>query len=102
MFAIIKTGSKQLKVSLGQEIFVEKLPVNEKDCYVFHQVLAIKDKSNILGSPFVSGAKVEAQVVKQGKFKKIIVATYKRRKKNRSKNGHRQFYTKLVITKIIV
>ncbi|XXP77122.1 MAG: 50S ribosomal protein L21 [Lettuce witches'-broom phytoplasma] len=102
MFAIIKTGGKQFRVSPGQEIYVEKLPVNEEENYVFEEVLAIENDKNILGTPFVEGAKIEAKVLKQGKAKKIIVVKYKRRKKYRLKQGHRQLYTKLLITKIIV
>jgi large subunit ribosomal protein L21 len=101
MFAIIKTGGKQFKVSLGKEIYVEKLPVKEEENYIFEEVLAIENDSKILGTPFIQGAKVEAKVLKQGKAKKIIVAKYKRRKKYRLKQGHRQLYTKLLITKII-
>ncbi|MEC4559272.1 MAG: 50S ribosomal protein L21 ['Conium maculatum' witches'-broom phytoplasma] len=102
MFAIIKTGGKQFRVSPGQEIYVEKLPVNEEENYVFEEVLAIENDKKILGTPFVEGANVEAKVLKQGKAKKIIVAKYKRRKKYRLKQGHRQLYTKLLITKITV
>ncbi|MGE9276576.1 MULTISPECIES: 50S ribosomal protein L21 [16SrIII (X-disease group)] len=101
MFAIIKTGGKQYRVSPGQEIYVEKLPVNEEENYVFEEVLAIENDKKILGTPFVEGAKIEAKVLKQGKAKKIIVAKYKRRKKYRLKQGHRQLYTKFLITKII-
>ncbi|KND62539.1 50S ribosomal protein L21 [Candidatus Phytoplasma phoenicium] len=104
MFAIIKTGGKQLKVSPGQEVFIEKILVKENEYYVFDQVLVIEneqDQRTILGNPFVQGAKIEAQVVKQGKAKKILVAKYKKRKKYRLKRGHRQLYTKVLITKII-
>jgi large subunit ribosomal protein L21 len=103
MFAIIKSGSKQFKVSPGQEIFVEKLPLNEKDIYVFDKVLAIEkdDKTSILGTPFLKDVKIKAQIIKQGKAKKIIVAKFKKRKKFRLKKGHRQLYTKLLINEIV-
>ncbi|MFP7699484.1 MAG: 50S ribosomal protein L21 [Candidatus Phytoplasma pyri] len=101
MFAIIKNGSKQFRVSEGQEIFVEKISIMEKSNYEFKEILAIGGKKNILGKPFVSGAKVQAQIIKHGKAKKIIVFKYKSKKKYRCKKGHRQNYTKLLITKII-
>ncbi|HHY96899.1 50S ribosomal protein L21 [Acholeplasma equifetale] len=98
MFAVIKTGGKQLRVQEGQEIFVEKLNVEPGQVYEFTEVLAT---SNQVGHPFVEGAKVVAEVVKQGKQKKIIVFKYKRRKNYRRKQGHRQPYTKLVVKQII-
>ncbi|CAP18471.1 50S ribosomal protein L21 [Candidatus Phytoplasma mali] len=101
MFAIIKNGSKQFRVFEGQEIFVEKISLMEKSNYEFKEILAIGGKNNILGQPFVSGAKVQAQIIKHGRAKKIIVFKYKSKKKYRCKQGHRQNYTKLLITKII-
>lgn len=104
MFAIVKCGSKQFKVCQGQEIFVEKLPLEADQNHIFDQVLAIENKKenkSILGTPFINGAKVETKVLKQGKKKKIIVFKYKKRKKYRLKQGHRQLYTKLLITNII-
>ncbi|AGL90315.1 50S ribosomal protein L21 [Candidatus Phytoplasma australiense] len=101
MFAIIRTGGKQLRVSEGQEIFVEKLPINPEQNYEFKEVLAVYGEKSILGQPYVEGAKVQAQVIKNDRAKKIIVFKYKRRKKYRCKQGHRQAYTKLLITKII-
>ncbi|CCP88068.1 50S ribosomal protein L21 [Candidatus Phytoplasma solani] len=102
MFAIIKTGGKQLRVYEGQEVFVEKLPVEAQQNYEFQEVLAIGGKKVILGQPFVPNAKVQAEVIKNDRAKKIIVFKFKKRKKYRSKQGHRQAYTKLLITKIIV
>ncbi|HLT00334.1 MAG TPA: 50S ribosomal protein L21 [Acholeplasma sp.] len=99
MFAVIVTGGKQLKVTEGQEIYVEKLDVNPGETYEFTEVLATDTK---VGSPLVEGAKVVAEVVKQGKQKKIIVFKYKRRKNLRRKQGHRQPYTKLVIKSIVL
>src|SRR5690606_1897990 len=99
MFAIISTGGKQLKVTEGQEIYIEKLDVEADQVVEFLEVLATDTK---VGHPYVEGAKVVARVIKQGKAKKIIVFKYKRRKNERKKQGHRQPYTKLVIEKIIV
>ncbi|CCV64069.1 50S ribosomal protein L21 [Alteracholeplasma palmae J233] len=101
MFAVIKTGGKQVRVVEGQEIYVEKLDVNENDTYEFTEVLALGGETTVLGQPLVDGAKVVAKVMKQGRGKKIIVFKYKRRKNYRRKQGHRQAYTKLVIEKII-
>ncbi|CCP88470.1 50S ribosomal protein L21 (RplU), partial sequence, partial [Candidatus Phytoplasma solani] len=86
----------------GQEVFVEKLPVEAQQNYEFQEVLAIGGKKVILGQPFVPNAKVQAEVIKNDRAKKIIVFKFKKRKKYRSKQGHRQAYTKLLITKIIV
>ncbi|KAB8121845.1 MAG: 50S ribosomal protein L21 [Candidatus Phytoplasma cynodontis] len=103
MFAIIKSGNKQYKVSPGQEVFVEKLSLNENENYLFDKVLALENDKNqtLLGNPFLKNVKIESKVIKQGKAKKIIVFKYKKRKKYRLKKGHRQLYTKLLITKFI-
>lgn len=101
MYAIIETGGKQLKVSENDVIFVEKLDVNEGDKITFDKVLMIGDEKVVIGNPYVTGAKVEATVEKQGKDKKIIVFKYKPKKSSKTKQGHRQPYTKLTITKIV-
>lgn len=101
MFAIIQTGGKQLRVVEGQEIYVEKLDVNENDSYEFTEVLAVGGDNVVIGQPLVAGAKVVAKVLKQGRGKKIVVFKYKKRKNYRRKQGHRQAYTKLVIEQII-
>ncbi|NLK12800.1 MAG: 50S ribosomal protein L21 [Candidatus Phytoplasma sp.] len=101
MFAVIKTGGKQVRVVEGQEIYVEKLDVLENDTYEFTEILSIGGEKTVIGQPLVEGAKVVAKVVKQGRAKKIIVFKYKAKKKYRRKQGHRQAYTKLVIEKIV-
>lgn len=101
MYAIIQTGGKQLKVEVGQSIFVEKLDLQEGDSVVFENVLAVSNKTLKVGSPYVSGAKVSGTVEKQGKEKKIIVFKYKPKKgSTRRKQGHRQPYTKVLIEAI--
>ncbi|MCX7714277.1 MAG: 50S ribosomal protein L21 [Clostridia bacterium] len=101
MYAIIETGGKQYKVSEGDTIFVEKLDVEDGASYVFDKVLAISDGDNVrFGAPTVDGASVTANVVKNGKAKKIYVFKMKRKKNYRRKKGHRQPFTKLVIEKI--
>ena len=101
MQAIIVTGGKQYNVSEGDTLFIEKLDVNAGDAVVFDQVLAIVDGENTkFGTPVVEGAKVDATVVKNGKGKKITVFTYKPKKGEKRKMGHRQPYTKVTIEKI--
>ena len=101
MYAIIATGGKQYTVAEGDEIFVEKLGLNEGDSVTFDQVLFVNDgSSSKVGTPTVSGATVTATVVKEGRAKKIIVYKYKAKKGYHKKNGHRQPYTKVKIEKI--
>ena len=101
MFAVIETGGQQYKVNEGDVIFVEKLNSEAGTAVEFDRVLALSDASGFkVGNPFVDGAKVTANVGKNGKAKKIYVMTYKPKKNEKTKNGHRQPYTKLQITKI--
>ena len=97
MFAIIETGGKQYRVEEGLELFIEKLNVEAEAEVVFDKVLMVNEK---IGTPYVDGAKVKATVVKNGKAKKIIVYKYKSKKNYHKKQGHRQPYTKVQITKI--
>ena len=101
MFAIIETGGKQYKVNEGDVIFVEKLDVAEGDKITFDRVLVVSDANGIkVGAPVVEGATVTANVVKNGKGKKLYVMTYKPKKNEKRKMGHRQPYTKVQIEKI--
>ena len=101
MHAIIVTGGKQYKVSEGDTLFIEKLPVEAGDQVVFDQVLAVLGEgSATIGTPTVAGATVEASVVKNGKGKKIRIFKYNPKKGYRKRQGHRQPYTKVEITKI--
>jgi len=97
MFAIIETGGKQYRVQENDFLFIEKLEANEGDAVVFDKVLMVNDK---IGAPYVEGAKVSANVVKQGKAKKVIVYKYKSKKNYHKKQGHRQPFTKIQITAI--
>lgn len=100
MYAIIETGGKQYKVSEGDVITVEKLGVTEGE-YTFDKVLVVADGENVtIGTPNVSGASVTAKVLGEGKAKKVIVYKYKPKKGFHKKNGHRQPFTKLSVTKI--
>ncbi len=101
MFAVIKTGGKQYKVQEGDVLSVEKLE-HKGDKIVFDQVLLTANDSDVkVGKPMVSGAKVEAKVLEDGKGDKKMVFRYKAKTRRRKKKGHRQPYTKVQITKIV-
>ena len=101
MYAIIKTGGKQYKVSEGDSIYIEKLDAAEGDSVTFEEVLSVVDGDTVkIGAPLVEGAKVTAKVEKNGKDKKIRVFKYKAKSNYRRRMGHRQPFTKVVIEKI--
>ena len=101
MYAIIETGGKQYKVEAGQALYIEKLDVEEGSAVTFDKVIALnKDDAITVGSPYVKGASVSAKVLKNGKAKKITVFTYKAKKNEKRKMGHRQPYTKVEITEV--
>jgi large subunit ribosomal protein L21 len=101
MYAIIETGGKKYKVNEGAIIFVEKLEKNEGETVVFDCVKAISAGEKLeIGAPTVAGAKVTANVLKNGKAKKIYVMKYKSKKNEKKKIGHRQPYTKVQIVSI--
>ena len=100
MKAIIVTGGKQYTVAEGDVLYIEKLAAEAEQTVKF-DVLAVLDGENSkIGAPVVEGAAVEAKVVKNGKAKKITVFKYKAKKSEKTKQGHRQPYTKVEITKI--
>lgn len=102
MYAVIKTGGKQYRVEKGDVISVEKLDLEAGDSVSFEEVLLISDGRNItVGKPSIKGASVEAEVVENGKGKKVIIFKYKSKKDYRKKQGHRQPYTKVEIKEII-
>ena len=100
MYAIIETGGKQIRVEVGQTIFVEKLAADVDTVVTFDKVLLIGDKKVTVGAPYVNGATVTAKVQKQGKSKKIRVFKYKAKANEHKTIGHRQPYTRLVIEAI--
>lgn len=101
MYAIIRTGGKQYRVQEGDEVFVEKLALEDGARVQFDEVLAIGENDALeLGRPLVEGARVEGEVLKQGKGKKIVIFKMKSKKGYRRKNGHRQPYTKVKITSV--
>ena len=97
MKAIFVTGGKQYYVSEGDVIYVEKLNAEAGATVKFDEVLFV---DGVAGNPVVNGASVECKVEKHGKNKKVVVFKYRPKKKYRKKQGHRQPYTKLVVTKI--
>ena len=100
MYAIILTGGKQIKVEVGQKIYVEKLDVEVGSKYTFDKVLLVGDKSIKTGDPYIKGATVVAKVEKQGLSKKIKVYKYKSNSNYHRTIGHRQPYTCLTIEAI--
>ena len=101
MYAVIETGGKQYKVQAGDTVFVEKLAVEDGAEVTFDKVIAIGGDDGItVGAPYVKGATVAAKAVKTGKAKKIVVMTYKPKKNEKRKLGHRQPYTKVEISAI--
>ena len=100
MYAVIKTGGKQYKVSAGDLVKVEKVAGEVGDTIELDQVLMVGGAEVKLGTPLVPGAKVKAQIVAQEKDKKILVFKSKRRKGYRKKYGHRQPITRLKVAAI--
>ena len=101
MYAIIETGGKQLKVSQGDVIKVEKLNVDAGGNYSFDKVLAVSDEGEtVFGAPYIDAATVSASVLGDGKEKKVIVYKYKAKKGFHKKKGHRQPFTRVRIDEI--
>ena len=101
-FAIIQTGGKQYKVKASEILKIEQLENLKPESKIeFNEILAYGDDKNIeVGSPLVKGAKVEAELLKNGKNKTILVFKKRRRKNSRRKNGHRQLFSLIKIKKI--
>ena len=100
MYAIIATGGKQYKVSVGDVIFVEKLGADENSKVEFNVIAVAGDDGIKTGKPYVEGCKVEGTVLRNAKAKKVVVFKYKSKKNYRRRAGHRQPFTKVEITKI--
>ncbi|MGI6091084.1 MAG: 50S ribosomal protein L21 [Saccharofermentanales bacterium] len=102
MYAIIMTGGKQYKVREEDELFIEKIAGEAGDKVEFAEVLAVSGDNGLkVGTPLLEGATVEAEIVKQGRHRKIRILKYKAKKQYRRRQGHRQPYTKVKITKIL-
>jgi len=101
MYAVVKSGGKQYKVSTGDVLRVEKLDVQVGDKITLDDVLLLSDGKNIQVEPAdLAQAKVTALVTGHGRRRKIVVFKYKRRKRYRRKQGHRQWFTELAIENI--
>lgn len=100
-YAVVDSGGKQYKVREGEVIRLEKLNGESGDSIEFDKVLCLKKDDEILfGDPVLSGARVQAQIIRHGRGEKIIVFKFKRRKKYRKKIGHRQSFTEVKIVSI--
>jgi len=102
MYAILNTGGKQYKVSVGEILKVEKLAADVDTTVEFSEVLAVANDEGKLtiGTPIVEGAKITAKVIGHGKAKKIVVFKFKAKKDYRKKQGHRQAFTKILVESI--
>ncbi|HEX9860323.1 MAG TPA: 50S ribosomal protein L21 [Nitrospirota bacterium] len=101
MYAVVKTGGKQYKVAPGEKFKVETLEGEQGATLELSNVLLVeKDGVVKVGSPVIEGAKVTAEIVRQGRAKKILVFKHKRRKSYRKMNGHRQNFTELLVKEI--
>ncbi len=101
MYAVIVTGGKQYRVAEGDTLYIEKLDVEAGSEISFDNVIAVsKDDGLVVGTPNVAGAVVKAKAIKNGKGKKVTILTYKSKKNEKRKKGHRQPYTKVQIESI--
>lgn len=103
MLAIIKTGGKQYMVSPGMKIKIEKIKEEEGKEVTFKEVLLIEKNRKVeIGTPAVKGATVVGKILAQGKGKKVIILKYKPKTRYKVKKGHRQLFTEVEITKVLV
>ncbi|WP_108652205.1 50S ribosomal protein L21 [Dongshaea marina] len=101
MYAVIQSGGKQHRVAEGQVVRLEKLEVETGSAVEFDKVLMIADGEKVeIGVPYVNGGKVTAEVVNQGRDKKVKIVKFRRRKHSRKQMGHRQWFTEVKITGI--
>ncbi len=100
MYAVVRTGGKQYRVAQGDRLHIEKIEGNVGDAITLGEVLMIGGDSPKIGAPLLTGAKVEAKIVEQGRGEKIIVFKFRRRKNYRRKTGHRQPFSAIEITSI--
>ena len=102
-FAVIQTGGKQYKVSSGSTISIEKIKgeYNKGDKISFDKVLLVDDgKDTTIGTPYIKGAKVDAEIIEIGRSRKILIIKYKQKSRYLRRNGHRQPFFKVKITSI--
>ena len=102
MFAVIETGGKQYRASIGDKFRIEKLPGETSTEIIFDKVLAVYGEGTEakFGNPYITGARVTAEIIKQGRGDKVLVFKYKSKKNIRKMRGHRQYFTEVVIRNI--
>ena len=101
MYAIFKNGGKQYKVQEGSIILLDKMSLEPKSKVTFEEVMmVVSDKDSKIGTPFVSGAKIQAEVINEGRGKKVITFKKRRRKDSKTKRGFRRDFTRVRILKI--
>lgn len=101
MYAVIATGGKQYRVKEGDVVRIEKIPGDVGEAFSFENILLLSDGEDlVIGAPTLANASVNARIVEQGKGKKVLVFKYKRRKRYRRKQGHRQPFTAVQIDSI--
>ena len=98
MYAVVKTGGKQYRVSAGEKLKIEQIPAEVGSEIVLDQVLLVADGEAVtLGTPLVAGAQVKAKIVSHGRGEKVLIFKMRRRKHYRKSQGHRQNYTEIEI-----
>ncbi len=100
MYAIIKNGGKQYKVQEGDILLLDKMSLEPKDTIEITEVLAVNAGELKFGAPFVDGAKVTAEVINEGRDRKVVIFKKRRRKDSKVKRGFRRDFTRVRITKI--
>jgi large subunit ribosomal protein L21 len=98
--AVIRTGGKQYRVAVGDTIRIEKLAGNPGDAITFNEVLSIESDPPRFGTPLLEGVSVAGQIKAQDRGDKLVIFKFRRRKRYRRKNGHRQSYTEVQITNV--
>ena len=103
MYAVIRSGGRQFRAEVGKTLDVERLPREVDERFDITEVLLVENGENtVIGQPLVEGAKVRVSVLEQGRGKKIIVFKYRQRTNYRRKQGHRQYYTRLLVEDIVL
>ena len=101
MYAVIESGGKQHRVEEGETLKLEKIEVATGEAVEFDKVLLVGEGEGVkIGTPYVEGGKVTAEVVAQGRHKKVKIVKFRRRKHSMKQAGHRQWYTEVKITGI--
>ncbi|BCZ18040.1 50S ribosomal protein L21 (rpl21) RplU [Helicobacter sp. NHP19-003] len=101
-YAVFKNGGKQYKVQEGDVVLLDRLGLESKAHFQIHEVLAICQEGKVsYGSPFLNGAQIEAEVINEGRGKKVVIFKKRRRKDSKTKRGFRRDFTRVKITKIV-